>query len=462
MSILFQRFDQRFGALLFTAILPTWRTSSLRARIGILLGGLFLTALMVGLILLWVFSTEQILEENEPSARSAIMMAAALNSALNVSTNPDATMQAFVASINSDSRDAVRFRKDGEFSPAEPAPRAGKVPAWFIRALDVPDLAQHIPVLVKDRRVGDLVFEPDLSAQIYEKWIGFLSLLAACVVLALLAGALSFVTIGAALRPLRELADGLSRLRAGDFTTTVDCAGPPEIRLSCISVNELGTTLGKLSSENRGLLRRMVSIQDQERHDISRELHDELGPLLFAIRANVTAMVDDNGDDRHRASEGQQRVLQAVETLQMTNRRILERLRPLLIEELGLNASIKKLLRDVHAQVPDLAVTFEIDPEIVNADIVVAQTVYRVLQESITNVLKHADATKMNVRTKLSNDAILVEVADNGTDAPEQPTFGRGLTGMRERLRALDGTFGYVRADGWTAIRCSVPLAAPD
>lgn len=461
MHIGFQRFDQRNGAGLTNLMIPMWTTLSLRARICVLLGGMFLSALIAGLALLWIFSSDQILEENEPSARSAITVAAGLNAALAASTRPDAILAAFVDQLGSTPADAIRFRRDGEVHAPEQGKTSGRVPEWFVKALFVPDLAQHIPVLVQGRRVGDLIFEPDLSAQIYEKWIGFLSLLGSLVGMALLAGLLSFVTIGAALQPLRDLAEGLARLRTGDFSKKVDCSGPPEVRESCLSVNELALTLGRLSSENRSLLRRMISIQDEERRDISRELHDELGPLLFAIRANVTAMIDDCGSGTNR-SMGEERALQAVEALQIANRRILERLRPMLIEELGLDASIQKLLRDVHTQVPEMAVTFEIDPRIVTADSVVAQTVYRLLQEGITNVLKHAGASKMSVKTEVTNEAILVEVADNGARAPLEPKFGRGLTGMQERLRALEGKFDYIRADGWTTIRCSLPLAAPD
>lgn len=440
---------------------PMWTTFSLRARMGLLLGGMFLSALVAGLALLWIFSSDQILEENEPSARAAITIAAGLNAALAASTRPDAILAAFVDQLGSTPADAIRFRRDGQAPAPERASTSGRVPEWFVKALLVPDLSQHIPVLVQGRRVGDLIFEPDLSAQIHEKWIGFLSLLAFLVGMALLASLLSFVTIGAALRPLRDLADGLVRLRTGDFSKKVDCSGPPEIRESCLSVNELAVTLGRFSSDNRSLLRRIVSIQDEERRDISRELHDELGPLLFAIRANVTAMIDERRSGATRSSTGEERVLQAVEALQLANRRILERLRPMLIEELGLDASIQKLLRDVNAQVPEMIVTFDIDPRIVTADSVVAQTVYRLLQESITNVLKHAAASKMSVKTEVTNGAILVEVADNGTTAPREPKFGRGLTGMQERIRALEGKFNYIRADGWTTIRCSLPLAAP-
>lgn len=439
-----------------------WRNLSLRARVGALLGALFLAALTAGSVLLWVFATEQMMEENEPAERSARSVAAALNAALEVASNPDVILEAFTNQLNGMRANGITFSRDQQPLRADRSQPVAKVPDWFIQSLDLPNLAQQFPVFVHGRQAGALRFEPDLSAQIYEKWMVFLGLVASSIALAGLGGALSYATIGAALRPLRDLSDGLTRLRNGDFAGQVSCSGPPEIHESCVSVNDLAVTLGKLHSENRSLLRRMVSVQDEERRDISRELHDELGPLLFAIRANVTAMVDDPGTDAALTELGQQRVLQAVEALQIANRRILDRLRPLLIDELGLDASIQKLLRDVHAQVPSMIVSLEIDPAIVNADNVVAQTVYRVLQESITNVLKHARATRLDVKTKLMDGAIHIEVADNGANGPAVPTFGRGLTGMRERLRALDGTFDYLRVDGRTVIRCSLPMTAPD
>ncbi|RYF52866.1 MAG: HAMP domain-containing protein, partial [Comamonadaceae bacterium] len=277
------------------------------------------------------------------------------------------------------------------------------------------------------------------------------------IALALLAGAISYVTIGAALRPLSELADGLGRLSNGNFAQAIDCSGPPEIRQSCVSANALADTLSRLNAENKRLLRRMLSLQDEERRDISRELHDELGPLLFAIRANVTAMIDEQRE--MQASPGQERALQAVEALQLANRRILDRLRPLYIQELGLDASIARLLREVRAQAPDLDVQVKIDPAIANVDNVVAQTVYRVLQEGITNVLKHANASRLEVKAEITAGVVGIEVSDDGSGTETPPVFGRGLTGMRERSRALGGTFEFMRGDDWTTVRCSIPLA---
>ena len=264
--------------------------------------------------------------------------------------------------------------------------------------LALPDPARHTPIMIRGERVGELVFEPDMAADIYEKWIGFLAIVASGAALTLVTLAITYLTVDAALKPLRDLGTGLARLRDGHYAGRIPCSGPPEIAESCEAANELAATLTQLDRENRSLLRKMVSIQDEERRDIARELHDELGPLLFAIRANVIAMVDSGAADQDDFDSPAQKALQSVEALQLTNRRILDRLRPMHIEEFGLQSSIQKLLRGVRSQVPAIDVAFEIDPALDAIDAVVSQTVYRVMQEGITNVLRHAQATEMRLK----------------------------------------------------------------
>ena len=305
--------------------------------------------------------------------------------------------------------------------------------------LALPELAHQTPILIRDERVGELVFEPDMAADIYEKWIGFLAIVASGVALTLVTLAITYLTVDAALKPLRDLGNGLARLRDGHYAGRIPCSGPPEIAESCEAANELAATLTQLDRENRSLLRKMVSIQDEERRDIARELHDELGPLLFAIRANVIAMVDNGAADQNDFDSPAQKALQSVEALQLTNRRILDRLRPMHIEEFGLQSSLQKLLRGVRSQVPAIGVAFEIDPALDAVDAVVSQTVYRVLQEGITNVLRHAQATEMSLKASLPDGKVVVEISDNGIGMPANVVMGRGLTGMRERVRALGG-----------------------
>jgi len=151
--------------------------------------------------------------------------------------------------------------------------------------------------------------------------------------------------------------------------------------------------------------------------------------------------------------------LQSVEALQSTNRRILDRLSPMHIEEFGLESGVRKLLRSVRSQTPSIQVDLEIDPKLKAVDRVVSQTVYRVLQEGITNVLRHSQATEMQLRATLSVDGVLVEISDNGVGMPADFAAGRGIVGMRERARALGGTFELSREEGRTYVRCNLPFA---
>jgi two-component system, NarL family, sensor histidine kinase UhpB len=439
-----------------------WQTCSLRTRLCIFLCTMFLTALIAGLVLLRVFAADQLVDENEPAGRSSVSIAGALNKALSTSSDPEATLDAFVAELNASGGD-IKFRKAGVSSPAGPekpaAGRPGRVPSWFVRLLAPPEVARHTPILIRGERVGELVFEPDITADVYEKWIGFLAIVASGAALTLVTLAITYVTVDAALKPLRNLGNGLARLRDGHYSEIIPSSGPPEIRGSCEAANELAATLTQLNRENRSLLRKMVSIQDEERRDIARELHDELGPLLFAIRANIIAMVDNGVAGQHDPDSPPQKALQSVEALQLTNRRILDRLRPMHIEEFGLQSSIQKLLRGVRSQVPAIEVAFEIDPALDAIDAVVSQTVYRVLQEGITNVLRHARASRMWLKASLPDGKVVVEIFDNGIGMPADVVMGRGLTGMRERVRALGGTFELFRSDGRTCVRCSLPFA---
>src|SRR5207344_3246816 len=166
------------------------------------------------------------------------------------------------------------------------------VPEWFVRLLVLPEFKTAFPVMIGGKQVGDIAFAPDMSADVYEKWIGFLAIACAGISLMLWTGAIAHFTARSALQPLQNLGDGLTRMRSGDYEQPIAPSGPPEIRKSAEEANELARTLNRLSQDNRRLLRQIVSLQDDERQDMARELHDELGPLLFGIRANTVALLE--------------------------------------------------------------------------------------------------------------------------------------------------------------------------
>jgi signal transduction histidine kinase len=384
-------------------------------------------------------------------------VADALNAALATVANPQPALDAFARGLGTS--EAIEFVRSGT-TPDRTAARvqAGNVPAWFVTLLSVPRLGATYPVRIGTDHVGNIVFSPDLSADIFEKWIGFLAIVSSGSVLMLLAALSAYLVTGTALRPLSELGAGLTRMRNGDYDTAIPMTGPPEIRRSCGEANQLALTLKRLSRDNRGLLRKLVSVQDDERRELARELHDEMGPLLFAIRANATALSEQATGGLPEPGSPAEGILGAAEALQHANRRILEGLSPLYVAELGLDESIRTLVRSAQSQSPNVKITATIDPRLNELDGLLSQTTYRVIQEGITNVMRHAWATTMDVAARIDADRVTIEISDDGVGLPQRAAFGRGLTGMRERVRALNGSFELSRESGRTIVRCRLPL----
>ncbi|MBR1143673.1 histidine kinase [Bradyrhizobium sp. AUGA SZCCT0431] len=435
-----------------------WQNLSLRMRLILPLGTMFVAALLLGAVSLQLFAPAQLVDESEPASRSAKVVAEALNSALLTTANPQQTLDAFVQALGTS--EAIRFRRTGTEtttpSPAEIRTPLGRVPHWFVDLLGLPEIGASFPVRIDGKQVGDILSSPDLSADIYEKWVGFLALISSVIALMLVTGIIAYLTAGTVVDALRNLGEGLTRMRTGDYQHLIAATGPPEIRKSSELANELARTLNQLSQDNRSLLRKVVSLQDDERRDIARDLHDELGPLLFGIRANAVALQD--GAAQHKKlGASVEAMLKSVEALQLANRRILDRLRPLHIQELGLEKSVQTLLQYARSQAPGLKLNVRIDPGLNDVDGLLSQTIYRVIQEGVTNVLRHANASAISVEAAIEGNQVLVEISDDGVGfTPDQP-FGRGLTGMHERVRALSGTFEFKRQDSRTYVRCRLP-----
>lgn len=437
-----------------------WTNYSLFVRLWLLLCAMILVALMASMALLVIYSRAQLLVEHEPGSRVAGQVAKAFNQALATTTDPDGVLRGFDLGLDNNEGTVTFETKDETASVApenSPMSSIDGVPAWFIRLLIAPNISDRFPIRVAGQRVGDLVFKANMSADLSERWLTFIGILTSAVILAIISSFISYFTVGATLRPLHGIETGLTQLRAGNYNVHLPCEGPPEIRKSCQELNDLASTLSGLSSENTSLLRRLVILEEQERRDLSRELHDELGPLLFAIRAHSNALLERSkyspGDNSPAA-----KLQEAVEALQHTNRRILDRLRPMHVRELGLQRSVADLVKDAGTRAPDVQFDLEFDSELVVPDDVVANTIYRSVQESLTNILKHAQAGTARVSVGRERSTIVMSVADDGVGFSDGTSLGRGLTGMRERVRALGGTFRFQRIGEETIVSCTIPI----
>lgn len=323
-----------------------------------------------------------------------------------------------------------------------------------VRYISSAPLVQSFPIWINDRSVGTIIYVPDLSADIREKWIVFLGSAALGVILTLATSLIAFYLAGGILKPLQRLEQKLVAAAGQSYHHALPSpTGPPEVDRAFAAFHELTRNLHRTQHENHALLRRLISVQDEDRADLARELHDELGPQLFAIRAIGTAMSKmPQSRETHITA-----LFTAIEALQRANHVVLERLKPMHIKELGLARSIEGIIREARNQVPDLEITFSIAQDIGLLDEPAALTLYRLTQEAVTNIVRHAKARRAEVSLDNSGDGVVLNVSDDGIGFDVEAAEGRGLRGMAERAQALGGSLEFRRTADKTVVTCRLP-----
>jgi two-component system sensor histidine kinase UhpB len=245
------------------------------------------------------------------------------------------------------------------------------------------------------------------------------------------------------LRPVGLISNALHRLEQGDYAVRAPADGPPEFVAIANRLNSLAATLQRLDEENHQLVRRMITVQDEERRDIARDLHDEIGPFLFTVRAGVGALARKAkapGADPDLLAEACEKIDGQIAALQQVNRRILGRLRPAALTEMGLADALEALARGWRETRSDVEIDLALDGARGDIDETTALTAYRVAQEGLTNAFRHSGASRILLCVRRDGDVLSVEVSDDGAGLARKPANGGlGLRGMAERVEALGG-----------------------
>ena len=219
-------------------------------------------------------------------------------------------------------------------------------------------------------------------------------------------------------------------------------------------------------AELRALAARLQATREEDRTRIAREIHDELGQALTALKLDLAWL----GTKRPRGggNSGALRVMDSSittridETMEVV-RRIASELRPSVLDQLGLDAAIECLVQEA-AKRTGIAVTLQAE-EFPRLPEEVASHAYRIIQEALTNVTRHSKATRVDVKVRRLGTAIILGVEDNGVGFTPQSLSGvrsLGLVGMRERALACGGTLTIRGGPGeGTAIVVTIPVAAP-
>lgn len=216
--------------------------------------------------------------------------------------------------------------------------------------------------------------------------------------------------------------------------------------------------------ELRALAAHGQSVREEERSRISREIHDELGQALTGLKMQLSWLEKGLPGNLTAPAATIRSMSQLIDETILAVRRIASDLRPQVLDELGLVGALRRRAREFQARAGircrmDLpAEPFAMDPER-------ARDVFRIFQETMTNVARHAKASRVDVRLRLDAGQLLLSVADNGlgmAPAAVRRPKALGLLGVRERALRLGGKIAIEGSEGGgTSVRLSVPLHPP-
>jgi len=273
-------------------------------------------------------------------------------------------------------------------------------------------------------------------------------------------------------RPLQKSIETLREIREGDYSNTLEVTTGGEIGDLQISINAMSVSLQqakhdlenkvqertrdlmesrnealKANAEKRKLIQKVHSIVEDERKSIAIEIHDELNASLIAARLEAQriqhlATQMGEGGVAEEIQERAKAITRLTLDLYANGRNLVRRLRPEVLDMLGLQGAVEDMLRHYNGNVPGCQFHFDSDGDFSGLDSGLAISVYRIIQEALSNVMKHAGATQVEVAlTMLDEEKCLqIEVSDNGRGFDIcHSTAGIGITGMRERVVAFNG-----------------------
>lgn len=424
---------------------------SLRFRLIGLVCVALVVSLALGCVTAWVNASRSVRTEMHSALVVGRQTIETALERLQDAPDPSRGLDDLVTSFKGNRHLRVRFIGEAEAvaAPVIERPPFGAVPSWFVRVIGVAPVVDRVPIAVGRRDYGTIAIESDPHNEILEVWNEFTDSLVTPAVFSSLTILLIYVFIGGALRPLEALAVALEQVGDGRYRTRIRGRLAPELARLRDSFNRMAAQLAAADAENRRLNEQLLTLQEHERSELARDLHDEVSPFLFAINIDAASASRRLKEGRAVAAAGHvQSISEAVRHMQRQVRSMLGRLRPIGLDEFGLREAIENMIAFWRRRRPEIRFQLAISTGCEGLGELAGRTVCRIVQESLSNAVRHAGPTLITVSIDRQGEEVRVEVADDGRGMREPSRPGYGLVGIGERVRAIGGRLAFSNKPG--------------
>jgi len=331
-------------------------------------------------------------------------------------------------------------------------------PDWFVNLVleDYPKV--EYPIETSNNSVLILIIQANPMDEISEVWQESIAFFSSLIVLVFLTFLSVQFVFNKTIKSIHSIIEHLKGIETGDYQKKLANFSTREYDDIAKAINHMTDVLDKSEKQNRALTQHSLEIQEEERQRLSQELHDEFGQSLTAIKVMaVTAAHKKSDTSKITAS-----MIEICDHLMMVVRSMMKQLHPLILTELGLKATLEDLLH--HWEVRNVPTVFILhyDDAVDQIEQTIVIQIFRVIQESLTNIIRHAQASQVNINLQISSnpDRLVLSVTDNGLGCKlEQLTSGFGLLGMEERVKLLGGDFKIQsQVNKGLKIKAQIPL----
>ncbi|TSA48958.1 MAG: HAMP domain-containing protein [Nitrosomonadales bacterium] len=448
---------------------------SLKLRLNLIITALLMLMLLAGAVLMVHNARHNVRAEIESTEKLALYLIDTVISYKSQISKAESNGRPFrlqslrhMRHIKIEFYDPTGQLRDSNQSPAPAHEVADTAPAWFVEIMDRVSqkwAPTRRAIEFTDHSTGELVITPDPSYEYAEIWRQTADLFVLAGIFFFTVNIVVYWAVGHALRPVDRILGALNELERGNLDARLPAFELYEMARISEKFNHMVETLKQSIRRNHQLSQQLISLQEQERKSLARDLHDELGQSLTAIHADASAILLLGETKCPEVLESAKAVTRLSRHLMEMVGGMLQQLRPGVLDELGLAAALRDLVESWQARQPHISCTLKIsDDELEGLREPVTITAYRVLQECLTNISRHAAATAVEIAVgrdgaEARSPALHIAISDNGRGFDPDHVEGFGLAGMRERVEGLGGMFKLdSKAGVGTCVQAVIPL----
>jgi two-component system sensor histidine kinase UhpB len=328
-----------------------------------------------------------------------------------------------------------------------------QAPNWFVNFMGLisePWQLQRLPVEILGQPKGAIVITPDPSYEFGEIWNQLAGIFYLAGAFFILTNILVAWIVFRALSPVEFILKALTELESGNLSVKMPDLKTSELADISQKFNHMVKTLRLSIEQNHQLSRKLIRIQEEERKSLARDLHDEFGQSLTAIHTDAAVLKALANKDYPKIKPSVNAISDLSKHLMNLVGGMLNRLKLGVLNELGLEEGLKDLLNTWQLRHPKINLHYQISLKALpKINETVSVTSYRIIQECLTNISRHAKAKNVEIRVTCikknrSSTMIDIEVIDDGVGFNKSHRDGFGLTGMRERINAINGKINIV------------------